>query len=268
MNLNPSFLSYWRFAFTLIELLVVIAVIAILAALLLPGLGNAKIRAQSTMCLSNLRQLQTGWELFTGDHDGTLPPNSDGQDAGRDADHPGWVAGNLEIGPPSDAADTTLLVGSQYAEFGSIGGYTSSANVYRCPGDKSGRVRSMSMNAYINGLGLWRDSNYVTFRTTSEIRDPANTWVFMDEREDSINDGYFAVEMSVQYAIIDYPAGYHHQAGNLAFADGHVERHRWMELSTSPPLRPGGRLPGGVKSTSPDDRDMKWLAERTTVRKE
>jgi prepilin-type processing-associated H-X9-DG protein len=252
----------------LIELMVVIAVVGILAALLLPALGNAKARAQGTMCLSNLRQLQTGWELFIDDHEGALPPNSDGRDAGRDADHPGWVAGNLEIGPPSDAADTTLLVGPQYAELGSIGGYVGSANVYRCPGDKSGRVRSMSMNGYLNGLGLWRHSNYVTFRRAGEIRDPANIWVFMDEREDSINDGYFAVEMSVRYAIIDYPGSYHNGSGNLAFGDGHAEGHRWVEATTSPALRRAGRLPGGVKSTSPDDRDLRWLTERTTVRTE
>src|SRR5438093_4376779 len=48
-------------AFTLIELLVVIAIIAVLAALLLPALAKAKQSAQSTKCLSNLKQLQLAW---------------------------------------------------------------------------------------------------------------------------------------------------------------------------------------------------------------
>ncbi|OGV60783.1 MAG: hypothetical protein A2X45_20575 [Lentisphaerae bacterium GWF2_50_93] len=61
-------------AFTLIELLVVIAIIAILVAMLLPALKNAKESAKSIVCLSNLKQLSGGFQLYTGDSDMHLPP--------------------------------------------------------------------------------------------------------------------------------------------------------------------------------------------------
>jgi prepilin-type N-terminal cleavage/methylation domain-containing protein/prepilin-type processing-associated H-X9-DG protein len=53
-----------RRAFTLIELLVVIAIIAILVAMLLPSLSKSKEAARTTVCLSQLRQLGAGWDMY------------------------------------------------------------------------------------------------------------------------------------------------------------------------------------------------------------
>ena len=63
-----------KLAFTLIELLVVIAIISILAAILFPVFAQAKEAAKSTQCLSNMRQLGTGFAVYLGDFDGVYPP--------------------------------------------------------------------------------------------------------------------------------------------------------------------------------------------------
>jgi prepilin-type N-terminal cleavage/methylation domain-containing protein/prepilin-type processing-associated H-X9-DG protein len=267
-------------AFTLIEMLVVIAIIAILAAILLTVLAGAKRNAQGVTCLSNIRQLQVAWHSYPADHENELPPNNDQPDAGRSTNYPSWVAGWLrldnEAEDKTDSTNTDLLIGKSYAPFGSLGEYILEPKLYKCTLDKSTvsiagqtlpRVRTISMNAYMNGEGVWNDSDFVTFRKLEEIGNASSTWVFCEEREDSINDGYFAVRMADRFAILDTPANYHNNGCYFSFADGHVEKRQWREATTAPPITPGVHLSGVPIQTSPGDGDMKWLTERTTIRK-
>jgi len=77
--------------FTLIELLVVIAIIAILAAILLPALAKAKSRAIRMQCMNQMKQLDLGINLFTGDNSETFPAAGYGTQSGGVLTWDTWI---------------------------------------------------------------------------------------------------------------------------------------------------------------------------------
>ncbi len=121
----------WSFGagFTLIELLVVIAIIAILAALLLPALSRAKIRAQAVMCMSNTKQLALAWISYAGDNNDTLAPPSDSNVSGG----PNWCQGRLDWGTGTDNTNTLYLTNPQVALLAPY--YAGQYKLFKCPAD-------------------------------------------------------------------------------------------------------------------------------------
>jgi prepilin-type processing-associated H-X9-DG protein len=107
---------------------------------------------------------------------------------------------------------------------------------------------------------------YRVFKKTSDIvaPQPVDAWVFIDEREDSINDGFFVVNTALQgrsAKIVDYPASYHNGSGGLAFADGHAEIHKWLDPRTTPTMSSADRP---LDQTSPNNQDIAWLQPRSS----
>ena len=263
--------------FTLIELLVVIAIIAILAGMLLPALAKAKTKAQGVMCMSNTKQLMLAWQMYNGDNDDRIIMSFHGGNTlaeANNARNAPWVIGWLDWGTSQDNTNTLYLIDERYSKLAKYFG--NARNIFKCPADIylssaqknrgwKERVRSLSGNIGIGEgnaeTGPW-ENIYKHIRKTSEFLfpGPSETWVYLDEHPDSINDAGFFNPRSNSW--IDQPATYHNGASGFSFADGHAEVHKWVDSLKQPRAQKIKITTAVDAPAKTGDGDIRWLSYR------
>jgi prepilin-type N-terminal cleavage/methylation domain-containing protein len=224
-----------RKAFTLIEVLVVVAIIALLIAILLPSLNQAREASRRTVCLHNLKMLGQCWVLYHTDNKGALVAGVAHSAEVADQDWlkthaPGWTRhiGNTPNSEPVSKQLWGIKTGALYK-------YARNEGIYRCPRTRGTEIRTYSTNQGANGYleGTFDGSNKWTdwvARRIDEIKNPCDRLVFFDDFPENWDACWMISPVQPKWWN---PLSLRHDLGTtLTFADGHSEYWRWTDADT------------------------------------
>jgi prepilin-type N-terminal cleavage/methylation domain-containing protein/prepilin-type processing-associated H-X9-DG protein len=258
-------------AFTLIELLVVIAIIAILAAMLLPALAKAKIQAQKTFCMNNLKQIQLAWVVYSGENDDQIVPvsNHDSPLATDPLIAPGAAEAQLFPGNVNYVTSINVL----FARYSLLYPYLKSDVVFKCPADPKKTMnntdrttRSYSDNGWMNPTASTVASGYLhpsaiyrVFKKQTDILRTSDIYIMLEESPGTINDDWFVENPDAPTEWTDMPAAYHNKSSILLFADGHAQNRKWTDPAVVKQL--------GNFQPAQNTNDLTWLLSATVPRR-
>lgn len=215
----------------------VIAIIAILAAMLLPALRSAKLRATSALCLSNQRQLAMAWTMYCDDNEGRMPNFTTVTNARGERP---WLFRPLPVTPvfpPNISAQQAQeFVATEGYREGSLFSYAPNPSIIHCPSDSrfsrpvggGFAYGSLSPVASLNGEKpeLYR---------CSELQQPSGRFLWVEENDSrGENGGSWNFKSSgppgfQASKLVDSGAVYHGSSSTFSWADGHATTHKWQD---------------------------------------
>ncbi len=235
-----------RRAFTLIELLVVIAIIGLLLAIVLPALKAAKLQAEGTICLTHVNGLSKAWTVYAYENNNRIVGSMVGSI--RDPFFC-WVASpqrqdGTTVAPENSTAEDEI----RGIEKGLLFPYSEGAEIYHCPSDKRhlhppttvngtgvGGYRSYSLAAGVgpNSSSEIQWQGYYPHLKTSTIKSPGDKYILVEEVDGrGMNVNSWVIKPQTPNTWIDPISIAHLGRSILGFADGHGEKHRWVDKST------------------------------------
>ena len=271
-------------AFTLIELLVVIAIIGLLLAIIVPSLQNAKRYSSAAVCLANESQLAKAYTLYSADNDALIPDGDTSDRSGTEAGYEYynrsavgessnyrvhcWVGQPMNISRnPSNISLDDKIRGY---EAGSIWPYIDAPKAYHCPSDNrfktTASVGLLGYRSYSIGKPLSKrypgnpgevESEISKF---SEFVNPSSKIIFLEEAEKERGWNHRTWNMDlVTPKWVDPFAIWHNDSSTFAFADGHADRHKWIEKQTRDMAASGTKDWSAVDPITKTHYDWDWF---------